>query len=223
MRTAVLTALAFGCLFATSVASPIEASVPEAEPEPQGKTEGYDDDDGYQGGALESVLGQISNHAGLVGGILGSVGKLADPGEISGMVGQIAPQLGAVISLLDNIPIFGKGRPYSYAPAGRDLEPVEAEGYPTGKPKCGKLCVFDLVGQIVLQVHGLVFQTVSTCGLGFVFQYLNPLVLVLIKTLTSFDLVVGGIIESVQGPLNQMLGKLGSGLIGGLPGIGSGY
>ncbi|KAK8066854.1 hypothetical protein PG997_013601 [Apiospora hydei] len=217
MRTAVFAALAFGGLVATSIASPIEASVPEPEPEPQVETQRYNDDYGYQGGALERHPGQRRQRR--------------RPGRALGVVGQIAPQLGAVTSLLDNIPIFGKGKPYSYAAAaaaaGRDLEPVEAEGYGKGnggyKPKCGKLCVFDLVGQIVLQVHGLVFQTVGTCGLGFVFQYLNPMVLVLIKTLTSFDLVIGGIVESVQGPLNQMLGKLGSGLIGGLPGIGGGY
>ncbi|KAK8017816.1 hypothetical protein PG993_014142 [Apiospora rasikravindrae] len=224
MRTTFFTALAFGGLVATSVASPIASPVEPVAPEVETQGQVYDDDYGYQGGVLESVLEQISNHVSLVtppaASILDGVTGVASPTEALGLVGQIAPQLGAVTSLLDNIPVFGKIKYGQYA---RDVDGVEAgPGYgkdkkPGYKQQCSKLCIFDLVGKLVLQVHELVTQCVNKVGL-----VPFPLALTLIKTLSSFDMVIGGVLEPVQGLVNQMLGKLGSGLLGGFPGLGSG-
>ncbi|KAK8030392.1 hypothetical protein PG990_000126 [Apiospora arundinis] len=224
MRASFVSALVFTGLVGSAIANPVEASTklekPE-EPNPVGYDDSFDDyaDYSYQGSILKQALSQISGHIQIVNNYLETMKEPLSPGDKLALVGQIVPPLTSVTGVLDNLPIVGTGNPYVQASA---LEALEAKGYgrgPKGGDKCNKLCIFDLVGKIVLQCHGVIFSTVSKCGLGFAFQYMVPLILTLIKSMTSLDRIVPGCLAPAQGMLNQILGKCGfAGLAGFLGG-----
>ncbi|KAK6835068.1 hypothetical protein PG987_009762 [Apiospora arundinis] len=170
MRASFVSALVFTALVGSAIANPVEASTklekPE-EPNPVGYDDSFDDyaDYSYQGSILKQALGQISGHIQIVNNYLETIKEPLSPGDKLALVGQIVPPLTSLTGVLDNLPIVGTGNPYLQASA---LEALEAKGYgrgPKGGDKCNKLCIFDLVGKIVLQCHGVIFSTVSKCGL----------------------------------------------------------
>ncbi|KAK6855624.1 hypothetical protein PG995_007775 [Apiospora arundinis] len=204
MRASFVSALVFTGLVGSAIANPVEASTKlekPVEPSPVGYDDSFDDyaDYSYQGSILKQALSQISGHIQIVNNYLETMKEPLSPGDKLALVGQIVPPLTFRTG-------GARGKGYGRGPKGGD--------------KCNKLCIFDLVGKIVLQCHGVIFSTVSKCGLGFAFQYMVPLILTLIKSMTSLDRIVPGCLALAQGMLNQILGKCGfAGLAGFLGGL----
>ncbi|KAK7910666.1 hypothetical protein PG985_013147 [Apiospora marii] len=218
MRIAVFTAFALGGLVANTLASPIEIpAVPQPDAEMPSEVEGFGGGDyNAQGNILAVLLGKLAEHADIIDSILGQSSKKPGWGEALKLVRLVAPQLGDVAKLLGGLDIIGKKKS-SYVHVDDDDVVFETEAEAAeiemadgiygggGKPKCNKLCVFDLCTKVLMQVYGIAFSVVSKCGLGFTFQYLSPIVLKLVKKFTMLDMVVGGVLEVCQPLLSKVL------------------
>ncbi|KAK7955181.1 hypothetical protein PG988_015875 [Apiospora saccharicola] len=225
MHAAFFTALALGGLVTNTIASPIEAA--ELSPEPYqnittSEVQGYGGGDySAQGKILELLLDEIIDHADIIDSILGGGSKNPKWGESLKLIRMIAPQLGAVAGLLNGLEIIGKKKsPYVVAQddvtgleymVEADFEvavAVDVDVAGGGRSECNKLCVFDLISKILMQVYGIAFSVVKSCGLGFSFQYLSPIVLKLVKKLTMLDMVVGGVLEVSEPLISKILGMI---------------